>query len=87
MITFVTRSGSTYEVDFKNSKCRRLSGVLGPSDRQGKDGDWQTYTNNPEIMLDEPVLFTWKRRGDNDEMVQPATLTSPVKEILIVNGG
>lgn len=85
MITFVTRSGSIYEVDVKNSKCRRLSGKLGATDRQGPDGEWKEFHNTPEIKLDEPVVFMWPRRGPDDPWGAPATVTSPVKEILIVN--
>ncbi len=76
---FETISGSLYEVDEENSRCRRLIGVADPQPRQGKDGEWKTFdTMSEEVKVGEPVLFVWWWEGE----IAKSTVTSAVRRIL-----
>ncbi len=88
---FVTISGSMYEVDLKEKKCRRLIGVNDPQPRQGKDGEWKAFVDIlPEVPVKgSPVIFVWDRATtpkleDTPEegYIAPTTMTSYVVEII-----
>ncbi len=74
-----------YEVDLANKKCRRLMGEANPQPRQGKDGEWKSYSS---IMPEKPirgsqVLFIWDRSDTpllegTPEGFTPSTITSVV---------
>lgn len=88
-IKFVTESGSVYEIDSENKLVRRLTGVIDPQPRQGKDGMWKSYADTNGVEVGTSVLFIWPRAttpllpGSPNNAV-PSTVTSPVKEILDV---
>lgn len=79
-----TASGSTYELDADLSRVRRLASDhdLPPTERQGTDGEWQTYEFMTVPEVGRSMVFAWARRGPDDPMIQPATHTSPVVSIL-----
>jgi hypothetical protein len=88
---FVTVSGSMYEVDLAEKKCRRLVGVNDPKPRQGKDGEWKTFHDiAPEVPVKgSPVLFMWDpsttpllEGTPKDESALPGTMTSFVVDII-----
>lgn len=87
---FVTVSGSMYEVDLQEKKCRRLIGTSDPTPRQGKDGDWKVFQAiHPDVPVQgKPVLFVWDASNhppvdaDPDLAYVPTTMTSLVKEIV-----
>lgn len=82
MITFKTESGSIYEVDLENMRCRRVTGVRSATPRQGIDGEWKKFKYASVIAIGGPVLFTWEVVVDGTEYVQRCTSTSRVTEIL-----
>jgi hypothetical protein len=84
---FSTISGSLYEVDEAQRRCRRLNGIYDPTPRMGKDGEWRTYHSlYPDpIQVGQQVIIVW---GDDVEAIDPntipvakTTVTSPVKVI------
>lgn len=87
---FVTVSGSMYEVDLQEKKCRRLIGMSDPTPRQGKDGDWKVFQSiHPETPVQgKPVVFVWDAASHPPVDAipgmpyTPTTITSMVKEIV-----
>lgn len=71
MTTYITESGSVYEVDHDNKRVRRLSGVKDPTPRQGKDGEWKTYVELNTELFPGCLFFIWEHPGKG-------TRTSPV---------
>ena len=88
---FVTISGSMYEVDLEEKKCRRLIGIQDPQPRQGKDGEWKNYKDifpSPPLVGMQ-VIFIWDPETTpslgilpEDVPYTPTTLTSLVAEII-----
>lgn len=87
---FQTVSGSVYEVDLHEKKCRRLIGMSDPTPRQGKDGEWKVFQSMvPAIPVkDQPVIFVWDAASHPPVDAipglpyTPTTMTSLVKEIV-----
>lgn len=88
---FVTVSGSMYEVDLEEKKCRRLVGIKDPMPRQGKDGEWKSFEKIlPDVPVKgSPVVFIWNpddtpRLDDTSEEYAyvPTTMTSFVVEVI-----
>ena len=77
---FKTVTGSLYEIDQKNKKFRRLSGILDPTLRVGKDGQWKEYGSLlPNVpTLDSVLMIVWRV---TDEGVWQTTVTSPIEQI------
>lgn len=87
IVKFVTESGSAYEMDTENKCVRRLNGGADPTPRQGKDGEWRAYESTSGARVGEQVLIIWDHRttpllSGSPVGAAPATVTSPVKEIL-----
>lgn len=84
-VQFKTETGSMYEVDYENSRIRRLSGVKDPTSRQGKDGEWRTYQ---DLILKKGsnCFIFWDPKTtpllEGSIGGEPSTITSPVKEIM-----
>ncbi len=82
---FHTLSGSTYEVDHDNKRCRRVTGRANPDiPRVGADGEWRPYEDISPIILGRPVLIEWLMDCDPPpaEGMRPGTQTSPVIRLL-----
>lgn len=82
---FKTETGSTYEVDLKEKKIRRVLGIDDPTPRQGKDGEWKTF-KSLLIEKGEPAYIMWDPKTTPllEESVggYPATVTSIVVDII-----
>jgi hypothetical protein len=78
---FHTISGSVYEVDLGNSRCRRLGGKRDPLPRQGEDGQWKEYSSILGPAIGESCIFFWKAPEGGRRQFFPATQTSMVIEI------
>lgn len=70
-MTFITRSGSTYELDAEQQRIRRVSGARASRD----DGVWREYEAITEIRRGSRVLVQFPG-GLDDTM-----LTSSVVEV------
>lgn len=87
MKSFVTASGSVYEVDQEKKQVRRLNGVNDPTPRQGQDGEWRIYKSITPIAVGYVVIIVWDRattpllEGSPEDAI-PTTMTSPIKEII-----
>jgi len=77
MNNFRTESGSQYEVDYENSRIRRIAGNALPTPRQGADGEWKSYMTISPLVKDCAVVIIWKMAG----AIAQSTITSEVKEI------
>jgi hypothetical protein len=83
IIQFVTVSGSAYEVDQENRRCRRLKDPT-------RDGQWRIYKQMTPIVVGSTVLFMWELFSEDKQLLSadellvaaPATWTTAVKEIL-----
>lgn len=80
-MTFITVSGSLYEVNLDTKQVRRLIGIKDPTPRQGEDGNWREYKEITPITTGHPVVFIWNFLIDRAE----STMTSIVKEIRVTN--
>jgi len=73
--TFITESGSVYEVNEEEKLIRRISGNRKPTERQGEDGEWKKY--HALIRLGDDIEYSvyilWDNQGHG-------TITSRVKE-------
>lgn len=57
---FITKSGSMYEVDTSAKRIRRLIGMVDPTPRQGKDGEWRVYADLfPSPTVGKSVIIAW----------------------------
>jgi hypothetical protein len=56
---FTTASGSVYEVNTDSKQIRRLNGVKDPTPRQGKDGQWRTYSDITSVTVGSGVAIFW----------------------------
>lgn len=75
---FMTEN-STYEVDCRERRIRRLEGSNRPTTRQGADGEWKRYLAISNISLGMPVIVFW-RYADDGNLVE-GTKTGPVRHI------
>lgn len=71
---FKTVSGSSYEVDLWNRRCRRLEGKGPPTPRQSQDMVWKDYVSISLPTKGARTLFVWNENGH-------ATATGEVVEI------
>ncbi len=90
MIRFETASGSTYELDEKNRKIRRVTGMKTPQPRQGRDGDWKPYAAVTEVRIGYPMIISWDPEttplhSDSPVGAMPATITSMVRDFEVVS--
>lgn len=69
---------STYEIDEKNNRVRRLYGDEEATSRQGSDGEWKHFAHVMGIKVGSPMLFVWDE-GTNG--IPKATQTSFVTAI------
>lgn len=79
---FRTESGSYYQIE--GLKARRVSGLTVPTARLGHDRTWRALREAPVVLVGTSVLFQWAD-GITPPAVEgatPATLTSPVVEIV-----
>lgn len=88
IVTFETRSGSTYEVDKAEKKIRRVSGARPAQPRQGNDGDWKAYEDLSPIDVGYPVIVLWPRATTpllpgSPEHASPSTITSVVTRMAV----
>jgi hypothetical protein len=82
---FITKSGSTYEVNETDKQVRRLNGENDPTPRQGKDGEWKPYdTILSGIEIGRSVMIVWTSdiQPPPVEGSLPTTITSPVIKIV-----
>ena len=89
MSTIVRTQNSVYEIDYANSRVRRLEGVRPPTPYQGEDTTWRTY-QACLVLHDGSLMFIWPMGdlGDRDldeTVTVRTTITSPVREST-VNG-
>lgn len=77
IVTFTTRSGSTYELDRDNKRIRRLEGAGAPTPHQGPDGDWRGYLAISLPEVGAYVMVIWGLAGD----VVERTVTSDVVSV------
>jgi len=79
-LIFKTATGSLYEIDQENKKFRRLSGILDPTLRVGKDGAWKEYRSLlPDVpTIDSVLMIVWRVTDDG---TWQTTVTSPIEEI------
>lgn len=68
-----TLSGSAYEIIEEEKAIRRLYGTDGPTQRQGKDGEWKEYFSL--TLYDNILIIFWNNSGQ-------ATVTSPITEVI-----
>lgn len=85
VITFITHSGSTYEVDDVKKRIRRLNGTKSPTQRQGADGSWRSYVEVSSIEVGRSVIILWDLttpllEGSPEDAIA-ATTTSAVKSV------
>lgn len=85
---------STYEVDFDETKIRRIEGSHKPTLRQGHDGDWKPYESITCPMAGATALIVWYTETEHkpgllhgqpvDDVfgIPRATETSPIVEII-----
>jgi len=83
---FTTVSGSSYEIDLKEKKVRRLNGRIDPQPRQGKDGEWKKYLEVLGPTVGRPVVIFWDpkdvpRFPDSPPEAHPSTVTSFVVSV------
>ena len=80
---FTTLSGSVYEVDKEAKQIRRVEGTTTTTRRVGA-GEWRPYyrIDGPEVGL--PVMIFWTEDIDPPpaEGTLPATVTSPVQQVM-----
>jgi hypothetical protein len=76
-----TKTGSVYEIDEQNKRVRRMQGVIDPTPRQGKDGEWKEYKTVAVVGQPPAVgfFFDWTGLGNG-------TLTSPIVELIEDDG-
>lgn len=82
---FHTLSGSTYEVDHENKRCRRVEGKPNADmPRMGPDGEWREYKQISGILRGCPVLIEWNMDCVPPPApgLRPGTQTSPVISLL-----
>ena len=80
---FNTMSGSTYEVDVINKQIRRLSGQRQASIRQGKDGEWKSYSKTLITPQNTMLIFWDKDVKPIIEGAMPATETTEIVSVEI----
>jgi hypothetical protein len=90
---FVTKSGSTYEVDQVDKRVRRLNGVDQPTPRMGKDGEWRSYEDIMGLQVGSSVVIMWSPQDtpplpdtsvEEGGAIMPITQTSVVEQIIDV---
>lgn len=81
---FKTRSGSTYEVDYENKRCRRLHGVSPTTERTGPDGEWRQYEAFMCMGVGYRAFIEWTKDCPvpAKKGLRPGTVTTPVTEIV-----
>lgn len=67
---------SVYEVDMENKQVRRMLGLNTHTDRQGPDGQWQTFETC--WMMDGGMVFKWGTNADGSDR---CTWTSHVVQV------
>lgn len=70
---------STYEVDLNERRIRRLYGRFSPTDRQGGNGEWKSYTDITDPVVGCPVRIIW--RYDTQGTIARITETSLVTKM------
>jgi len=80
---FETKTGSLYEIDCDQKLIRRLSGKVGPSSRQGADGEWKKYSHTFPIepVVGSGIMIIWEDDQSISKNCFPATLTSVIVSI------
>ena len=88
---FKTLSGSTYEVNELTKQIRRINGMDDPQPRQGKDGEFKTYSSI-HVEKGKSSLIIWPQNvplfeGTKEKLKEsqigiPATATSEVIDII-----
>lgn len=88
---FKTLSGSTYEVNKLTKQIRRINGMDDPQPRQGKDGEFKTYSSI-NVENGKSALIIWPQNvpllnGTQEKLTEfqigiPATATSEVIDIV-----
>ena len=90
MIIFQTKSGSVYQLNNDSKQIRRLSGIVDPQPRQGKDGEWKSFIEiiGPTVGSCTYIFWDPKFTPLHSKMLavqSPATVTSIVISIMIDN--
>lgn len=80
---FETISGSVYEVDLEQKRCRRLIGTKNPQPRQGPDGQWKSFEAILGPEVGENCIFFWDPEVTPPSVpgTMPATMTSIVVSV------
>jgi len=90
---FTTVSGSVYEVNTDSKQIRRLNGANDPTPRQGKDGQWRTYSEITPVKVGSGVAIFWGHDvpllAETEEQLKtmgggiaaPTTMTSSVVKV------
>lgn len=81
MKRFTTISGSIYEVNLAQNKCRRLLGLQDPTTSQGQDGEWRQCKLISPIEVGLPVVFVWETIMNSSDINLKSTMTSEVISI------
>jgi hypothetical protein len=81
----IKTANSTYEIDVKEKRLRRLEGIAAPTKRVPVDGEWKPYQKLAICQVGEPLLVVWSIIMDKGEAVNQSTVTSPIVEIIAIN--
>ena len=81
MSTFITETGSVYEVDTDGRRARRLAGKADPTANMKEDGQWRGYQAVRLIAPGLRVMFEWGFETRGDGLKYRQTLTSQVTEV------
>ena len=66
---------STYELDQKKKRMRRIKGITAPTPNQGTDGEWKPYEEISPVEVGVSPLVWWNKHDNK------ATLLGQVQEV------
>lgn len=85
MITFITQSGSVYNVDTHNKQIRRAYTTEESGESRRVSGDWRDYRVVSDIQVGESVIIVWGNEVElldgSEQWATPTTFTSPVASV------
>lgn len=78
-----TESGSRYEFDLAERRCRRLATGAGCTAKRMGDGEWRDYVGFSPMLLCYRVLIAWAEPCDPPPVAGavPCTMTTGVASV------
>ncbi len=79
---YVHTANSTYQLDMKGKRIRRIRGRVDPTPRFSPDGEWKEFEMISAVRLDTPLQVIWNSWHADYTIISEVTATQEIGSVV-----